>query len=281
MEGVNLKFENPIGDAITRVRFSPRSNNLLISSWDSSLRLYDVDSSVLRLEAPTEAALFDCCFQNEKVAFTADSDCLLRRYDLHSGVHDVMGNHDDLATCVEYSDETCQVITAGWDKKIMSWDARMAKALGYSKVLAAEVDSMSLSGLNLMVAVGASVNLYDLRNLDKPFQAKESCMNNRIRCLRPTPNSTGFAVGSVDGRVALEFPFSSNSVDMGYIFRCHPKLKDSRYHLVSVNDIVFNPFVCSIFFTGDNEGYVTTWDARGRRRLFEVFLFESDRKLET
>lgn len=137
---------------------------------------------------------------------------------MHSGVHDVMGNHDDLATCVEYSDETCkpparsqlffylysylsvclyichfigQVITAGWDKKIMSWDARMAKALGYSKVLAAEVDSMSLSGLNLMVAVGASVNLYDLRNLDKPFQAKESCMNNRIRCLRPTPNSTG------------------------------------------------------------------------------------------
>lgn len=39
---------------------------------------------MLRLEAPTEAALFDCCFQNEKVAFTADSDCLLRRFVLNA-----------------------------------------------------------------------------------------------------------------------------------------------------------------------------------------------------
>lgn len=28
------------------------------------------------------------------------------RYDLHSGIHNTIGNHDDFATCVEYSDET-------------------------------------------------------------------------------------------------------------------------------------------------------------------------------
>ncbi|CAL5428766.1 unnamed protein product [Camellia sinensis] len=77
-EGTRLKFQNPIGDAITRIRFAPKSNNLLISSWDTSLRLYDLDSFMLRVEAPSEAALLDCCFQNESVAFGAGSDSFIR-----------------------------------------------------------------------------------------------------------------------------------------------------------------------------------------------------------
>ncbi|PSR88422.1 Mitotic checkpoint protein like [Actinidia chinensis var. chinensis] len=105
-KGTCLKFENPIRDAVTKIRFAPKSNNLLISSWDSSLRLYDVDRFVLRVEAPFEAALLDCCFQNELVAFSAGSDGCVRRYDLDSGIHDTVGNHDDLVSCIEYSDET-------------------------------------------------------------------------------------------------------------------------------------------------------------------------------
>lgn len=31
------------------------------------------------------------------------------RYDLHSGSHDSIGNHDDTSTCVGYSDETCKL----------------------------------------------------------------------------------------------------------------------------------------------------------------------------
>uniref|UniRef100_A0A5B7C6G4 Putative mitotic checkpoint protein BUB3.3 isoform X1 n=1 Tax=Davidia involucrata TaxID=16924 RepID=A0A5B7C6G4_DAVIN len=270
MKGTCLQLENPIRDAISRLRFAPQSNNLLISSWDSSLRLYDVDSFTLRLEVPVEAALLDCCFQNEWVAFSAGSDCSIRRYDLHSGFHDTIGNHDDLVTYVEYSNETCQVISAGWDKKIMSWDTRSTNALGCLNTLGAEVDSMSLSGYNLMVAVGASVNTYDLRYFNKSIDAKESCMDIRIRCVRPILNSEGFVVGSIDGRVALEYLYPSNSKDMGYVFRCHPKSKESRHHLVAVNDIAFNPSVCGAFVTGNNEGYVITWDARSRRRLFEL-----------
>ncbi|KAL3621744.1 hypothetical protein CASFOL_034404 [Castilleja foliolosa] len=35
MNGSCLSFDNPIRDAISRIRFAPVSNNLLISSWDS------------------------------------------------------------------------------------------------------------------------------------------------------------------------------------------------------------------------------------------------------
>ncbi|QHN89049.1 mitotic checkpoint protein BUB3.3-like [Arachis ipaensis] len=106
-----LKLEAPTRDAISRVRFAPHFNNLLISSWDSSLRLYDVDASLLRLEAPSEAPLLDCYFHDEAVAFSAASDGLIRRYDLDSGIIDTMGGHDDIASCIGYSSETCKLLT--------------------------------------------------------------------------------------------------------------------------------------------------------------------------
>ncbi|KAK8657556.1 hypothetical protein V6N13_035787 [Hibiscus sabdariffa] len=177
MNGSCLEFKNPIRDAISRIRFAPQSNNLLISSWDSSLRLHNVDSSQLRLEASSESALLDCCFQEESVAFSAGSDDSITRYDLQSGISNKIGNHDDIATCVEYSTETRQVITAGFDKKIIAWDMFGAKPHVFLRNLDAEVESISLSGFELIIAVGSSVDIYDLRNLDRSVESNESCMD--------------------------------------------------------------------------------------------------------
>jgi hypothetical protein len=43
------------------------------------LRLYDANASTLRLEANSEAALLDCCFKDEFVAFAGDSDGSIAR----------------------------------------------------------------------------------------------------------------------------------------------------------------------------------------------------------
>lgn len=39
----------------------------------------------------------------------SDSSGTYFRYDLHSGIKDTIGDHDDLAICVEYCDETCKL----------------------------------------------------------------------------------------------------------------------------------------------------------------------------
>ncbi|OIW02160.1 hypothetical protein TanjilG_02384 [Lupinus angustifolius] len=270
---LQLHFETPISDAISRIRFAPHSNNLLISSWDSSLRLYDVDASVLRVEAHSEASLLDCCFQDDdSVAFSAASDGLIRRYDLHSGIIDTVGSHDDIATCIGYSNETYQLITSGFDKKLLFWDTRAEKASSCLRSLSTEVNCMSVSAFNLTVGAGASVHVYDLRKSEKPIQSKEPYNGTQLRCVSSIPYAKGFAVGSVDGRVALQISYSSSSNDIGccavvpnqggYIFRCHPKSKDAKHHFASVNDIAFSPL--------DNEGHVIMWDAGSRKRLAEL-----------
>ncbi|MED6206618.1 hypothetical protein PIB30_028480 [Stylosanthes scabra] len=268
-DSLKLQLEAPTRDAISRIRFAPHSNNLLISSWDSSLRLYDVDTSLLKLEAPSEAPLLDCCFHDEGVAFSAASDGLIRRYDLDSGIIDTMGGHDDIATCIGYSCETCQLITGGFDKKLLLWDIRMEKVVSCIRSVAAEIDSMTVLGFSLTVGIEASVDVFDLRKFDKATHSTEPFSSTHLRCVNSIPYAEGFAAGSVDGRVALQISYSSGSNDTGYIFRCHPKSK-GKHHLASVNDIAFSPMMTGAFVTGDNEGYVTIWDAKNRKRLVEL-----------
>ncbi|KAL5100155.1 hypothetical protein RYX36_004482 [Vicia faba] len=268
--GSQSKLEIPIGNSISGIQFAPHSNNLLISSWDTCLRLYDFDASVLRLESPSEFALVDCCFTDEDtVAFAADSGGFIRRYDLHSGIVDQMGNHDDTATCIGYSNETCLLITSGFDNKLLSWDVRTKKASSLLRSLDAEIESMSVSGFKVTVGIGAFAHVFDLRNFDKPTLSMEPCSGAQLRCVSLIPYAEGFAAGSVDGRVALHVSNSSNLNDIGYAFRYHPKSKDGRHHLVSVNDIAFSPLVSGSFVTGNDEGYVSIWDARSTKRLIE------------
>ncbi|KAG8366407.1 hypothetical protein BUALT_Bualt17G0076400 [Buddleja alternifolia] len=265
-----LNLDNRIRDAISRIRFAPLSNNLLISSWDSNLRLYDVDKCELRLEAPTDgAALLDCCFETESTAVSANSDGSILRYDMHSGNSKAIGTHDDLATCVDYSKETCQIITAGWDKKVKFWDARSASSSGCLSNLDVEVESMSLSGYYLMLALRSSVHMYDLRNLDGPI-LKVIIGGMFLMYLIMMFIHAGFVVGSIDGRVALEYIGKSNSKDQGYAFRCHPKDKNGRHYHVAVNDIAFSPSLHGVLVTGDNEGHATIWDVLSRKRLIEL-----------
>ncbi|KAM0951417.1 putative transcription factor WD40-like family [Dioscorea sansibarensis] len=256
MAGSLMELGNPIGDAISRVRFASRSNNLLISSWDSIavsnpltnlvfkfLRLYDVDGSALRVQALAEGALLDCCFEDESLALSAASDGCIRRYDLNSGAQCIVGKHTSAATCVEYSDGTGQVISAGLDKKLKFWDPKEKCENGGCKSVNSEVWSMSLCGFYVLAAVGVMVDAYDLRNLKGPVQSKDCSMDYQIQCVRSFSDLQGFGVGSIDGRVALKFLDQSKSGAKGL----------------------------DTFVTGDNEGYAIIWDAQSRKKLYEGY----------
>ena len=68
---------------------------------------------------------------------------------------------------------------------------RAAEPLAFLRTLGAEVKSMSLSGLELAVAVGSSVDIYDLRNLDRSVQSNESSMDVQIQCICLIPYFKG------------------------------------------------------------------------------------------
>lgn len=60
-----FKLNNPPSDGISSVKFGPNSSQfLLVSSWDTSVRLYDVNANNMRTKYEHEGnPVLDCCFQ--------------------------------------------------------------------------------------------------------------------------------------------------------------------------------------------------------------------------
>ncbi|MFS7959304.1 hypothetical protein Hanom_Chr08g00689521 [Helianthus anomalus] len=94
-----------------------------------------------------------------------------------------------------------------------------------------------------MIAVGSSVNMYDLRKFNNLFYSK--CVDIQIKCVRPYLDqgnsvinfhdpcikyvrlqliyificfNAGFAAGSVEGRVALKHFNPANQDNDGYVY---------------------------------------------------------------
>ena len=58
-----FKLKNPPADGISAVKFGPNSNQfLLVSSWDTTVRLYDVVSNSMRMMYNHSSPVLDCCF---------------------------------------------------------------------------------------------------------------------------------------------------------------------------------------------------------------------------
>lgn len=64
MTGSNeFKLNQPPEDGISSVKFSPNTSQfLLVSSWDTSVRLYDVPANTMRLKYQHTGAVLDCAF---------------------------------------------------------------------------------------------------------------------------------------------------------------------------------------------------------------------------
>lgn len=59
-----FKLDNLPRDLISAVKFGPNSNQfLLASSWDTTVRLYDVTNNTMRLKYNHQAPVLDCCFK--------------------------------------------------------------------------------------------------------------------------------------------------------------------------------------------------------------------------
>lgn len=59
-----FKLKSLPEDAISSVKFAPKSNQyLLVSSWDCSVRLYDVTANIERHKYNHELPVLDVCFR--------------------------------------------------------------------------------------------------------------------------------------------------------------------------------------------------------------------------
>lgn len=84
----------------------------------------------------------------------------------------------------------------------------------------------------------------------QPEQTRESSLKYQMRCIRCYPNGTGYALSSIEGRVAMEYFDNSEQVQTKkYAFKCHRRSEAGRDVVFPVNAIAFHP-IFGTFATG-------------------------------
>ncbi|KAL4574295.1 hypothetical protein LXL04_021124 [Taraxacum kok-saghyz] len=247
--------KNPIQDAISRIRFAPSSNNLLISSWDTNLRLHDVDRSRLTFEASGEAALLDCCFQGESADFSATSDCSITGYESSIDLFDLQGQSSSFSvessesrTCISLYTFRCQ--------------PKSKEKMDYFAAVNDIVFSPSSSGCKGVEAARETTE-----------RGRQRWRNGFLSGWSDCWRKTWTPENGYDRRVEVKKTLWKKS-------RTHQKNRTKPVEKEAGSDRRSGSDPGRIgnfvdFVMGDNKGYVTIWNAQSKRRVCEMPKFEN------
>lgn len=264
------ELANPPSDGVSSLAFFS-TNLLLVSSWDYTVNLYDVAKNTQLTSYRHSSAVLDCCFSDKSHAISGGLDQTVKIHDFETGNEKILGNHDKAVRKIKFSLLTGLVISGSWDNSIKLWDPRLARAEVASADQAGKVFAMDLSNEKLVVGTSnRHVFIWDVRNISEPLQQRESSLKYQTRAIATYPNHTGYALSSVEGRVAMEYFDPSPEVQKKkYAFKCHRKKDVDGVDVVyPVNSIAFHPSF-GTFATGGCDGLVSVWDGENKKRLYQ------------
>jgi len=123
-----------------------------------------------------------------------------------------------------------------------------------------------------LLVVGTAERHIQLFNLSNPTTAHRtlaSPLKWQTRVVSCFPTATGFAVGSIEGRVAIQH-VEEKDAGQNFSFKCHRKdpptgPKDNT-QVFAVNDITFHQQQ-GTFSTAGADGTINFWDKDSRTRL--------------
>ncbi len=127
----DFEVQPPPTDPVSALAFhpgpadSPKVRQLLIASWDKTVRLVDVPAAGAASTLQTfyhDAAVLDTCWINDTLAASGGLDKRVRLLSLERGQANIIGKHDLAVSKLRYSKASKLLITGSWDKSIGFWD---------------------------------------------------------------------------------------------------------------------------------------------------------------
>jgi cell cycle arrest protein BUB3 len=278
-------INNPT-DTISSLKFSPISNLLLASSWDSHIYLYNIFPTS---ESNNLCANFcikqifshpqlDCCFEANKdeYVYSVGLDKDLKRINLELVSISIVGEggESELSKVVYDNNLNC-VYTICWDESFKKFDSR-EKNMMTSYPSSLNLYEMVISGNQLVLAGVDSQNIhkikiYDVRKLNEPLKYYNSPLKYQASSICNTNKFDGFVMGSIEGKICVEY-FSNEEDNLSndnYIFKCHrEKNLDNIVIVDSVNAVIFHPKL-NVFFSGGSDKIINAWDNSKKKKVYK------------
>lgn len=255
---------NAPDDSISNLTWSSAPRNLLAaSSWNKQVRVWEVQQgnaiprTVLQHQAPVLSSAFS---EDGERIFTGGCDKVVKLWQLSTGQSTVLGQHDAPIKEVRYIRENQLLVTGSWDKTLRYWDVRAPKCV-LQTALSDRVYAMDCTHPVLVVGTAnRQFTIINLTNPSVPFRSAESPLKMQTRCIANFPDKTGFAIGSIEGRVGIHH-VDEKSSSKNFAFKCHRQNEE----VYSVNNIAFHPW--GTFATCGADGVYTFWDKDSKQRL--------------
>ncbi|XP_065332482.1 protein Rae1 [Cloeon dipterum] len=276
----DFEVTSPPDDSISSLAFSPpalQQNFLIAGSWDNNVRCWEVEQSgktIPKSMQSMQGPVLDVCWSDDGTkVFMASCDKQVKCWDLASNQTVQVAQHDaPVKTChwVKAPSYTC-LMTGSWDKTLKFWDTRSQNPMMTiqlpERCYCADVDyPMAVVG-----TAGRGLIVYQLEGQPQEYKRIESPLKYQHRCVsifRDKKNSpVGFALGSVEGRVAIQYVAPQNPKD-NFTFKCHRSngTPGGFQDIFAVNDIVFHP-VHGTLATVGSDGKFSFWDKDARTKL--------------
>ncbi|KAF8626052.1 hypothetical protein AX15_005106 [Amanita polypyramis BW_CC] len=274
---------SPPFDSISQVKYSPTNpDQLLVSSWDTHVRLYEVGEnggkeSEAKAKFDHRAAVLTCCFSDGERGYSGGLDTTVRELNLTTEATNVLGCHNDAVSTMTWSKELNVLISGSWDRTLRLWDSRSSMPQQSSHSTPERVYQLDLVNNTLVIAMASRLfHIYDIRRMDTPSQIRESSLKYMTRSLACMPTGEGYATASVEGRIAVEyFEPTSEAQEKKYAFKCHRQTIDDVDHVWPVNSLAFHP-TYNTFASGGSDNTVSIWDHKVKKRLRQYPKFNNN-----
>ncbi|KAI7862035.1 WD40-repeat-containing domain protein [Spinellus fusiger] len=267
MDSKDFEVTSPPTDGISALSFSSQANFLAASSWDEQVRIYEVQSSgntIPRTAYSHQGPVLSVAWSKDGTkVVSGGGDAVGRMFDVTTGQFTQIASHEAPIKSIQFLDQTPHVVATGsWDKTLQYWDLRSPSSIGKLS-LPDRCYSMDIQG-SLLVAGCAEkhVMIVDLTAPTTPFKQATSPLKWQTRTVSCFTQGRGYAVGSIEGRVAIQY-IEEKEQSKNFSFKCH---RDEQKNVFSVNAISFHPGH-GTFSTAGADGTVSFWDKDSKQRL--------------
>jgi len=267
---------SPPGDTISCVKFCPKADFLVSSSWDNVVRCWEIQAtgaSVPKAEQKLEKPLLSCCWHDDGTkVFTAGSDNKAHIWDLSSNQIVQCAQHDAPIKTVHWiqaPNYQC-LMTGSWDKTLKFWDTRQANPIKTFNTTETVYCADVIYPMAVVSTAQRGILVYQLSPEPAEFKKVDSPLKYQHRCVAICKDRQGaphgFALGSVEGRVAIQY-IQPNDPKDNFTFKCHRSdVTNNSQDIYAVNDIAFHPTHGTLATVG-SDGKFSFWDKDARTKL--------------